>query len=156
MSKSTSRRQFSESHIKNLRPTLSTISDFSKNLDLSCSPSVATNKAETLISAPKTPKRRFSIFSIDFEAKDTTPGDRCLVNKHKTMRVGEFWDEITSHSQKKLITALRTAKLSIDKFREQTKNLKIMFKRPQVCCQNDVMDNTLFSGKLQNPKKSNF
>lgn len=123
------------------KPTLSTISDFgskygiqsenSENLDLNSSP----------------PIEKKSFFSYDFEAPMSQKADKCLVNKTKTMKVGEFWDELTRNSQRKLVSSFRLAKLSFDKFLEHSKKLRVMFKRPDVCCDNGRGENSMHSRK---------
>lgn len=120
--------------------TMSTISCFNENYQ-------AEGNLNKMACEDKEPIVRKSIFSIDFEDKNTTKADICLVNKHKAMKVGDFWEEISSMSQKRLYHALQISKLSIDKFLSMAKKIRVMFNRPDVCCADSDFDNNNLSRK---------
>lgn len=119
---------------------MSTISCFNENYQ-------AEGNLNKMACEDKEPIVRKSIFSIDFEDKNTTKADICLVNKHKAMKVGDFWEEISSMSQKRLYHALQISKLSIDKFLSMAKKIRVMFNRPDVCCADSDFDNNNLSRK---------
>lgn len=122
------------------KPTLSTISDFDSKYGMS------STKEQ-----PSPPRVKRSFFSIDFEDPRTAKADKCLINKTKTMKVGDFWDELTKNSQRKLISSFRLAKLSLPKFLDHSKHLRVMFRKPDVCCQEGMQDNSKYSCKLNSP-----
>lgn len=123
------------------KPTLSTISDFGSKYN------VESENSENLDLNSRPPVEKKSFFSYDFEAPGSRKADKCLVNKTKTMKVGEFWEELTRNSQRKLVSSFRLAKLSFDKFLEHSKKLRVMFRRPDVCCDDGKGENHMHARK---------
>ena len=123
------------------KDTASTISFFDEN----CTPNQNT---AVMFSESREPILRRSIFSIDFEDEATLKADVCCVNKQKSYKVKDFWEELTFHSQQRLQKVLSLSRLSIDKFAQVCKKTRVMFSRPEVCCADSTFDNSLLSCKF--------
>lgn len=91
------------------KDTASTISFFDEN-------QTPNQNSAQMFTERKEPIIRRSIFSIDFEDESTLKADVCCVNKQKSYRVGDFWEELTSLSQQRLHKVLGLSKLSMEKF----------------------------------------